>query len=501
MKAIKYLILSMVAIVGLGSCSSDFLNTEYTAALDEEQASQAAAANPDVFLNGIWSSMVAYEGGSAQAHERYSYLSWLMYLQTMGEDMSHENGQTEYYFDYQLDYGEEPYVRTRLIWQGFYALIDKANAIINLYPAGGSNAGVKGLVGQAYAIRGFAYDNLIQVYQDYLDESGNIRRDAPGIPLIYTAVDGKTQAEIEDYTGRNTVGEVIDQAGKDLEKAVELLGYGYVRPSKNYIDLNVANGLLARHYLYTQQWEKAAKAAKTARLGYPLMDQKTLLSGFNDISNTEWMWGFKHSAETQTSFASFFSWMDSSGDGYGGLWGAVTIDKRLYDQIWDSDYRKALFTGPEGDETLPIHAGAPYANLKFKAKDGWLSDYLYMRASEMVLIEAEAYAHLGDAAQAAQVLNELLKARNPQMSLNLASVEDVYLQRRIELWGEGFSYFDLKRLNKGIDRTYDGNNYPIAFQVKYAAHNDRWTFQIPLSEIQENSRIGEEDQNPWSNIE
>ena len=62
MKAIKYLILGMVAIVGLGSCSSDFLNTEYTAALDEEQASQAAAANPDVFLNGIWSSMVAHEG-------------------------------------------------------------------------------------------------------------------------------------------------------------------------------------------------------------------------------------------------------------------------------------------------------------------------------------------------------------------------------------------------------------------------------------------------------
>ena len=78
----------------------------------------------------------------------------------------------------------------------------------------------------------------------------------------------------------------------------------------------------------------------------------------------------------------------------------------------------------------------------------------------------------------------------------LAYEEDVYLQRRIELWGEGFSFYDLKRLNKGIDRTYEGNNHLPSFDIKVDAQDVRWTYQIPLSEIQENTLISEDDQNP-----
>ena len=208
------------------------------------------------------------------------------------------------------------------------------------------------------------------------------------------------------------------------------------------------------------------------------------------------MWGFKHTTETQTSYASFFSWMASGGPGYGGLWGAVTIDKKLYDQIPASDYRKNQFTGPEGDNTLPNNAGKPYANVKFVTRANWLNDYLYMRSSEMVLIEAEAYAHLNQGGKAAEVLRELMSKRDPSWNMASVSVEDVYLQRRIELWGEGFTYFDLKRLNKGIDRNYEGNNYPAGYALTVPAHSVLWTYQIPLSEIQENTHISEEDQNP-----
>jgi len=487
MKVLKYIAASLVALVGFNSCSSDYLDTEYTTYLGEKEAAAAAASNPDVFLNGIWSQMVAYEG----EHDRYGYLSWLMFLQVMGEDMAHENGQTNYLYDYQLDYREEHWVRTRLIWQGFYSLIDKANAIISLYPEGGSNANEKGLLGQAFAIRGMSYTYLIQVYQDYLNADGTFKTEAPGVPVYFNAADGKSAEEIDAAKGRNTVGFVLEQAGKDLEKSVELLSAGYERPSKNYIDFSVASGLLARYYLLTQQWDKAAKAANDARQGYSIMGNEDLHAGFNDINNSEWMWGFKHTTETQTSYASFFSWMDTKGMGYGALWGAVTIDKKLYDQIADTDYRKSLFVGPKGDGKI-----APYANLKFITKASWLSDYLYMRASEMVLIEAEAYAHQNQGAKAAEVLKELMKNRQPDWNKSSVTVEDVYLQRRIELWGEGFTYFDLKRLNKGIDRSYEGNNYPAGWKLVVPAHDVRWTYQIPLTEIQENFNISEEDQNP-----
>ena len=86
--------------------------------------------------------------------------------------------------------------------------------------------------------------------------------------------------------------------------------------------------------------------------------------------------------------------------------------------------------------------------------------------------------------------------RQPDWNETLVNVDDVLLQRRIELWGEGFSYFDLKRNNLGIDRNYEGNNHLAGCKLKVPAHDVLWTYQIPLSEIQENSLIGEEDQNP-----
>ena len=119
-----------------------------------------------------------------------------------------------------------------------------------------------------------------------------------------------------------------------------------------------------------------------------------------------------------------------------------------------------------------------------------------MRASEMVLIEAEAYAQQGHEAKAAEVLKVLMTNRQPGWNKPTVNVEEVYLQRRIELWGEGFTYFDLKRLNKGIDRNYEGNNYPAGYKLTVPAHSVLWTYQIPLTEIQENFNISEDDQNP-----
>lgn len=122
-------------------------------------------------------------------------------------------------------------------------------------------------------------------------------------------------------------------------------------------------------------------------------------------------------------------------------------------------------------------------------------DYMYMRAAEMVLIEAEAYAHLNQGTKAAEVLKVLMANRQPSWNMSSVTVEDVYLQRRIELWGEGFSYFDLKRLNKGIDRNYEGNNHLAGYKLTVPAQDKRWVYQIPLREMQENKLITDDDQN------
>ena len=318
------------------------------------------------------------------------------------------------------------------------------------------------------------------------------------MPLKHLAIEGYSEEEIEEAKGRNTVKDVFAQIESDLNNAVENL-QEYSRESKNEISLEVALGIQARYYLLSQQWEKAAASAKAAQEGFDIMDEKGLQDGFMDISNSEWMWGFDHNTETQTTYASFFSMISANAPGYAGLgYNTSLIDARLYSKMSDTDLRKAYwFNGEEGNPKADMRgASFPYAPKKFGDDGKWTMDYVYMRAAEMVLIEAEALAHQGKNAEAATALKKLMSQRDPSWNKTSVTVDDVVLQRRIELWGEGFAYFDLKRLNRGIDRNYEGNNHLVGYNLTVPAQDPKWTYQIPRKELQENTHISEADQNP-----
>ena len=497
MKFTKYIAASMIALAGLTSCSDSYLDTDYTEYLDQEAAAEAAGKNPDVFLNGMWSWMVTYSQTGSGSHDDFGYMGSLHATDMMSEDIVMASSHW-FNYDHQLDNNQESYRRVRCHWMNYYTMIAKANEIISLYPDGGDTVDKKGLLGQAQAIRGLAYLHLIQLYQFPLNADGSINGNAAGVPLMYTEADGKSAEEIASFKGRNTVAEVLAQIELDLTNAVDNLSAGYKRPNKNYIDVTVANGILARYYLLVGEWQKAANAANEARKSYSMMkaDATGLYDGFVTTSNGEWMWGFAHTTETQTTYASFFSMISNIAPGYAGIgYAPRLIDARLYSQIPDTDARKAWFNGPEGAEQATEAASLPYANVKFGHKSDWTENYMYMRAAEMVLIEAEAYAHMNQGDKAAQVLKVLMAERQPDWNETTVTVEDIYFQRRIELWGEGFAYYDLKRLNKGIDRTYEGNNYMPSYNIKVPARDTRWIYQIPLKEIQENDLVNEEDQN------
>lgn len=487
--------------LGLSACNSDYLDIEDRSYLDADAAREAAGHNPDAFLNGMWAHLVDMY---SDAHDSFNFMSVLHACDWAGEDMVFANPQTSYFiWDYQLDDRMNNYRRVYVNWSTFYTAISKANEVIGLYPGlEAADANGKALLGQALAYRGMSYDYLIQLFRPYMGADGNIKYDSKGLPVYLTEADGYSTDELLELQGVNTVKFVLDQAQSDLEKAVELLeAADYKRANKDYIDANVANGLLARHYLLTQQWEKAAQAANKARQGYKPMSKEDLHDGMVSLTkNPEFMWGFIHSTETSTVYASFFSHISNIAPGYTGLgYKTVCIDARLYSQIPDDDYRKSLFNGPEGDSSQPTaSARYPYANLKFGDDGNWTMDYTYMRAAEMYLIEAEALARQGKGGEAATVLGQLMAARQPSWSKTNVTVADVLLQRRIELWGEGFVFFDLKRNNKGMERTYAGSNHlqtDLTF-IDVPAQDPRWTYQISLAELQENSRLTEDDQNP-----
>lgn len=483
-----------IAVTSLFSCSPDYLDTDITNGVDKETATDLAEKDPEAlngYLNGAYVFLVKYNLTESDAHDDFSFMSVLHATDMMTEDVVQTSSHW-FNYDYALDNRMYNYRRTLVNWKTFYTIIAKANEIIDFFPEEPDSPTSKGVLGQAYALRGMAYTYLIQLYQKgYTGEAAQL--DLPGVPLRYASVEKIPEEEAKAKTGRNTVKMVFEQIEKDLKKATELLDAGYERPTKIYIDASVAHGLLARYYLLSRNWEKAATEAKTATVNYSIMPKTALHAGFMDIENNEWMWGFDHNTETQTSYASFFSHISNLAPGYAGIgYAPRAIDAKLYSQISDTDERKQLFN--DAKQTLNPEK-VPFANLKFGWDGNWTMDYMYMRAAEMVLIEAEALAHLGKNAEAAAVLKSLMEKRDSAWNKTSVTVEDVYLQRRIELWGEGFNYFDLKRLDKGIDRTYEGSNHREDSKLAMPAGDVNWTYQIPNAEIQENDLISMEDKN------
>ena len=111
-----------------------------------------------------------------------------------------------------------------------------------------------------------------------------------------------------------------------------------------------------------------------------------------------------------------------------------------------------------------------YTNVKFGMKSGIGSsnndnDWCIMRAEEMILIKAEALAQQNDEGNAAKELKVLMDERDASWNKSSVTVDDVWLQRRIELWGEGFSMADIMRLGKPVVRFQgsDKGNWPDAF--------------------------------------
>ena len=112
-----------------------------------------------------------------------------------------------------------------------------------------------------------------------------------------------------------------------------------------------------------------------------------------------------------------------------------------------------------------------------------------MRLYEMILIEIEAKARMGDEASAASLLYELQKNRDPNAikSDNKGEdlIEEILLERRKELYGEiGVEWYDAKRLRKGMTRT---GNHRILLNL--IPDDKKFFLKIPQNEIDANENI------------
>lgn len=405
-------------------------------------------------------------------------------------------------------------------WYYAWTLITKANQLLNYLPNNvvANNTFLEGAKASALVVRAYAYNFLMENYQDAYTLGGNNKLGMP----IYT-----TFNPYQPYEARSSSADTYKFIKGDLDTAISLLssaGIGYTSNPSD-IDMGVANFILARVSIVTGDWATVITACNGILSNYPtLMDQAQYGSkntgtpgnplfdptqnGFlNNAEDPEVILGFP----VGVANTAFVDLMDPFSGSYGGrLTAYKRIDDRLYNKIANNDYRKDCYQGNAsfGDYTYPqdgtINTLPSYINFKFAATQGLdgvaiHSDQTtcqYMRSSEVLLMKAEAEAQSGDGNGAEATLNMLLAARTrsgatpltcatyPSMA-GMTPLQMVQLQTRIEMWGEGgLEFYNNKRWNIPVNRT--GSTDHVNFNTLPVSG---MTIQIPENEMNNNPKM------------
>mgnify|MGYP005935764077 FL=1 len=425
----KYIFSFMASLLLLAGCSGDFLDKEPTDSVSSDEV--GVPGNAERLFNGAWYNLFEYVYTLANS----GYRGLQCQDDMMADDVVSRPAygfNSSYQFN---DIAIPNNTRTSFAWYLMYKTIDNCNTALAIQ---GDTEALRQAQGQALALRAFCYLHLAQHYQfTYLKDPA-----APCVPIYTEPTTDDTAPK-----GKSTVAQVYRRVFDDLALAKDYLK-NYTRKGdgqKFKPDVNVVNGLLARAYLLTGQWEEAAKAAAAARQGYSLMTTAAEYEGFNNISNKEWIWG--HPQTLAQSSASYnFYFLDAT---HVGAYSSFMADPHFRDTFSDGDIRLELFQWMrEG------YLG--YKKFHMRADD--TADIVLMRASEMLLVEAEALARDGFPEKAVVPLNELRHARGlGDYDLTGKSQQDVIdeilMERRRELWGEGFGITDILRTQQSVKRT------------------------------------------------
>lgn len=509
-KIFKYGVMLSAALL-VSSCGEDYLNEQPKGDLSEEAVRDVMAKDPSqisAFVNGAYMNL--YNGGQyASSHDVYGMYAWRLATDLLCDDVAFTRNIQWFCYDYQVDNRLYNYRRVVKTWQQLYQVIDNANNIITLMkPEAGEQVTEKfnrQVLGQAYGLRALCYFWLINLWQQPYAEG----REQLGVPI---------KTEDEYLMSRNTVGAVYDLICSDLNTSLEYLN-GYGMPSnKTELGENAVAGIYANVLMQMGDYAKAQQMAEKAMQGAPLNGSE-LLDGFNTLGMSEVLWGYAVNSENTCYYACFGSHMDTYMIGYGGNVGYRKEGAQwLVDKIGDNDIRKGWFGyDPEYnllgvDYSYEKNLGfLPYLQNKFR--DIYLttygevgpfeSDYIYMRSAEFYFVAAEAAYLQGNQAAAADYLNRIMVTRDPSYAF-AGTGEDLYneicIQKRIETWGEGVRYLDMKRRNETIQRNLSINhaNAQLAAMdaVTYSARDYRMIYQIASVELENNPEITNADQNP-----
>lgn len=463
---LKYIfITAMIASIFLSACSDDFLETKSTSAVDQTEMF-VNTDNAMMALQGMHKLMYKQRSTAPQM----GYGVFMLWMDHIGEDMvyTRSNAQWGGATKWTLHHNTGSSYLNH-IYGFFYDMIANANMLIeNIDEAEGLQEDRDYIKGQAMAYRAYMHFCAVQLWGERYSPDKENTQD--GIVLkLNTGLEPEPRSSVET---------VYASINSDLDSAIMLLErIDIQRAAKFHINVDVARGMKARVLLTQGRWAEAAAMAQQvidksgAKLQADTYDRKQ--GRGCDASNTEWIWAKIAAPTVETgTLCQFFSYVSNTNVSYNKNTPRA-IYNLLYEKISDTDVRKSLWLPDAPSMSKKDIVYPPSGRIYKWMTQKYIVDYLdntspqylgnvytadlpFMRLPEMMLIVAECHARMGQYDKAAEALYPLAKIRDPQYTKSTKTgddlIEEIMVQRRIELWCEGFRFLDLKRLNLPLDR-------------------------------------------------
>ena len=321
-------------------------------------------------------------------------------------------------------------------WLAGYKTINDVNNVLNAVKVVVAKDSMR-VAGEALFIRGASYFELVKMYAKAWndgDPATNL-----GVPLVLTPTTSITEA---NKVKRNSVAEVYSQVISDLTQAEAKL------PASNgvYATSGAAAAILARVYLQQGDYAKAADAANRAINNSGAQLMSTYAEAFGKTNTKEDIFAIQ---VTSTAGVQGFNEFYSSAQR-----GDIQINDELRNLYDSTDVRLNLFYTDNGS----VYTG------KFEELYGNVHT---IRLAEMLLVRAESNFRLGTAVGAAPIddINAIrLRAKVTPYNPETLTLDNILLERHLELAFEGFSLDDIKR-TQGTVANLSWNSPQLVFTI------------------------------------
>lgn len=494
------ILLAAICVVLISSCQG-FLDKKPTNQADSSTTIMNTN-DAQVMINGIMSKMLS------SSYYGRNFLLWGDGRSGDVTTVSAGNGGDGYYY-YNHEVNSNSYEG---FWSTIYNNLLQANNIITnvnkLKAEDPSNKEYDDFLGQALTLRALFHFDLVRLY----GKPYNMDKSSYGVPVVTEIVNASEQRT------RNTVEQVYTQIVKDLTDGAALIGKG---KNNGYINYYGNQALLAKVYLYMENWSGAQAAAENVinsgvyelytpekwvdswkgQFGTESIFELAVLETENDLGNSSPGAYYRRQKHGSSSIIGVFvmsdHWINLMDDA------DVRLGVHSHDIMVEEEKDNFGYRGEKG-------SCYKYSGSVDLAGDGKSTsssvNIKVIRLSEVVLDAAEAALMNKDAGKAAEYLNMIAK-RNPNYTPWTASTvtaSEIMKERRRELITEGKVFFERIRMNETIqfnDNLFGkGTNPPVSGRGSLANHAVTRDFNkiiLPIGqhEINANPEIAKQ-QNP-----